>query len=147
MPILKMKTERVILSFIAVLVGILVTGTAFYLYQSTKKPTPPDTKIITLSEEPTQAPVQSVALSIKSPTDEEVVGRKIVSVEGSTEEDATVIIVTPVDQVVLTPTSSGNFSATVNIDDGQNFIEITAISSKGDEITITKTVTFSTEDF
>lgn len=141
-----MKTERVILSFIAVLVGILVTGMAFYFYQSTRKPTPKNTKIITLSE-PTQIPEQKVLLSIKSPTDEEVVGRKIVSVEGATEEDATVIIVTPVDQVVLTPASSGNFSATVNIDDGQNFVEITAISPKGDEITITKTVTFSTEDF
>lgn len=146
MPIPKMKTERVILSFIAVLVGILVTGMAFYFYQSTRKPTPKNTKIITLSE-PTQIPEQKVLLSIKSPTDEEVVGRKIVSVEGATEEDATVIIVTPVDQVVLTPASSGNFSATVNIDDGQNFVEITAISPKGDEITITKTVTFSTEDF
>ena len=146
MPVSKMKTERVILSFIAVLVGILVTGMAFYLYQSTKKPTPPNTKIITLSE-PTPTPAQSVLLSIKSPTDEEVITKKIVSITGTTEKDATVVIVTPVDQEVLTPASSGNFSTTVNIDDGQNFIEITAISASGQETKMTRTVTFSTEDF
>lgn len=141
-----MKTERVILSFIAVLVGILVTGAAFYLYQGTKKSSPQNTKTITLSE-PSPSPSQNVVLTLKSPTDEMVVTKKIISIEGTTEENATVLIVTPVDQKVLTPTSAGNFSTTVNIDDGQNFVEITAISPSGEENKITRTVTFSTEDF
>ena len=146
MPILKMKTERVILSFIAVLVGILVTGTVFYLYQSTKKPTTQNTKTITILE-PAPTPAQNVFLTINTPSDEIVISKKIVSITGTTEKDATVVIVTPVDQVVLTPASSGNFSTTVNIDDGENFVEITAISAKGQETKMTRTVTFSTEDF
>lgn len=147
MPVSKMKTERVILSFIAVLVGILVTGAVFYLYQSTKKSTSRNTKTITISAEPTPTPAQNVLLSIKSPTDEEVISKKIVTVEGTTEKDATVVIVTPVDQEVLTPSSNGDFSTTVNIDDGQNFIEVTAFSPRGEETKMTRTVTFSTEDF
>lgn len=141
-----MKTERVILSFIAVVVGILVTGAVFYLYQGTKKTPSQNTKIITLSQ-PSPTPAQNVVLSIKSPLDEIVVSKKVVSITGTTENDATVVIVTPVDQEVLTPSESGNFSTTVNIDDGQNFIEITAISPKGQETKMTRTVTFSTEDF
>lgn len=146
MPVSKMKTERVILSFIAVLVGILVTGSAFYLYQGTRKSPEQKTKTIIISD-PTPTPSQSVLLTIKSPTDEGVFSKKVISVEGTTEKDATIIIVTPVDQEVLTPAASGNFSTTVNIDDGQNFIEITAISPSGEETKMIRTVTFSSEDF
>ena len=141
-----MKTERVILSFIAVVVGILVTGMAFYLYQGAKKSPSQPVKTITL-ENPTPTPAQNVLLSIKSPNDESVVSKKIISVEGTSEKDATITIVTPVDQEVLTPASNGNFSTTVNIDDGGNFVEITAISANGQETKIVRTVTFSTEDF
>ena len=35
-----MKAERIILSLIAIFVGLLVAGSAFYLYQMTKQITP-----------------------------------------------------------------------------------------------------------
>ncbi len=140
-----MKTEKVILSFIAVLVGILVTGGAFYLYQSTRKPEEPSKKIVITK--PTPTPKPSVFLTLKSPRDESVVSKKVVPVEGTTGKDSVVIIISPLDQEVLSPNAGGDFSTTINIDDGQNLIEITAISKTGEEIKIRRTVTFSTEEF
>lgn len=140
-----MRAEKIVLSFVAVLIGVVVTGVAFYLYQETQKSST-DSKTIVISE-PSPTPAPSVFLTIKSPTDEDVVTKKVVSVEGSTFKDATIVIVTPVDQEVLKPSDNGDFSTTVNIDDGENFIEITAISPNGEQTKTTRTVTFSTEDF
>lgn len=146
MPIRKMRSEKIILSFIAIVVGILVTGGAYYLYQNTKKVPIENSKTIVISK-PSPTPSAGVFLSIKSPSDQSVISKKVVSIQGSTDKEATVVIVTPVDQQVLNPSSSGDFSTTVNIDDDQNFIEIIAISPEGEETRVVRTVTFSTEDF
>jgi hypothetical protein len=141
-----MRTEKVVLSFIAVLVGVLVTGGAFYLYQSAGSKEPEkDNKIVINQPSPTPKP--SIYLNVESPQDESVVTKKVVPIKGSTAKGATIIIITPLDQEVIAPSPNGDFSTTINIDDGQNFIEITAISENGEEARVKRTVTFSTEEF
>ena len=141
-----MSKEKVVLSFIAVVVGILVTGVAFYLYEATKVVPASKIKTIKISS-PTKTPKPSIFLTIKDPEDEKVVGKKVVAVSGETAKDATIVVLSPIDEDVVKPTSSGSFSTTINIDSGENNIEITAISPNGEETRITKTVTFSTEEF
>lgn len=142
-----MKTEKVVLSFIAVLIGIIVTGVAFYLYQSAKSSSGENSaKKIVIAEEPSPTPEYS-QLTIKTPEDGSVFSKKVIKVEGSTEEGSTVIIISPVDQEVLLPSGNGDFSATVDIDDDENIIEITSISPDGTKTTEIRTVTYSTEDF
>lgn len=141
-----MKTERVVLSFIAALIGLLVAGVIFYIYQSTKTVSAPKNQNETAIQQ--QKPAQqNIFLTLSKPTDESVVGSKVVEVTGKTKPDATVIILTSLDEKVVSPSSDGNFSTTVNIDDGENIIEITAIAKTGEEQKITRTVTFSTEQF
>lgn len=141
-----MSKEKIVLSFIAVVLGILVTGVVFYIYQATK--TIPSSKIKTIKiapPAPTSKP--SIYLTIKEPEDEKVVNKKVVTISGTTAKDATIIILSPVDEDVIEPTGTGDFSTTINIDDGQNIIEITAILPNGEEVRTTRTVTFSTEEF
>lgn len=76
-----------------------------------------------------------------------VVSKKVISVEGSAEEDATIVVISPVDQVVLSPSGNGDFKTTIDIDDGENIIEVTSISSNGTQTSIKRTVTYSTEEF
>ena len=143
-----MKKEKVVLSFIAVVLGLLVSGVAFYLYQSTK--TIPDDKIKTISIKPTVTPdlkTSSIFLSIDSPKDESVADKKIINVTGKTIKDAVVVVSTNIDDEVINPASNGNFSTTVNIENGQNQIEVTAIAPNGEEEKVIRTVTFSTESF
>ncbi len=141
-----MSKEKIVLFFIAVVVGILVTGVVFYLYQATKAI--PSSKIKTIkipSPAPTSKP--SIYLTIKEPEDEKVVTKKVVTISGTTVKDATIVVLSSADQDVIKPAGSGDFSTTINIDDGQNIIEITAILPNGEEIKVTRTVTFSTEEF
>lgn len=143
-----MRTEKIVLSFIAIFVGLCVAGVAFYFYQSTKVISPTATKVAVTTSTPTPTPIDpNSLLSIQSPKDEAVVTSKTVTVNGKTDPNATIVISTPVDDQVATPSSNGDFTTTVTIDSGENQIIITAIAPDGQEVNKKLTVTYSTENF
>ncbi len=141
-----MKQERVILSFIMVLIGLLVAGVAFYIYQGTK--TVPVSKTTVSVTTPTPTPIgNSIYLNIDNPADESVTDNKTVTVSGKTTSDATVVVITNSDQKVIQPSGQGDFSTTITIAEGANLIRVTAFSSDGQSVTVQRTITYSTEDF
>lgn len=141
-----MKTEKIIISFIAILIGILFASVAFYFYQATK--TVPQSEIkIAATPTPTSKSKSAVFLAIDSPRDEEVVSKKTINIVGKTTPEAILVISTKNTDEVIKPVSNGNFSTTAVIDNGVNKIEITAINPNGEEAKIIKTVTCSTENF
>lgn len=141
-----MKTEKLVLSFIAILGGLLVAGIVFYLYQTTK--TIPSSKIkpiaITI---PTPTPKPSIFLSLITPNDESVVSNKTLNISGKTAPDATIVIISKNFEQVVSPSLNGDFSATLTLSSGSNVIEITAIASNGEQTKINRTVTYSLEEF
>lgn len=141
-----MKQERVILSFIMVLIGLLVAGTAFYFYQSTKT-IPAANSPVTAQATPTPAPKPAVYLTLSQPTDESVVSNKTLQILGQTDPNATVVIITYSGQKVMQPSSTGAFSTTLTLDNGENLIKILSILPNGETASIQKTVTYSTESF
>lgn len=140
-----MKKERVILSIIAIAVGLLFAGIAFNLYQGTKD-IPSIKKTITIST-PSPAPAEEKLLTVNEPENEKVYTTKVVNISGKTNPNATVVVLTDSDQQVLKPTANGSFSTTVNIGDDQNVLEITTILPNGERKTVRKTVSYSTEEF
>lgn len=141
-----MKKEKIVLSFVAVLFGLLAAGVAFYLYQSTKVVSPPQ-KQQQATTSPSPTPQSSLFLTIDTPTDEEVVDKKTVTITGKTVPEAIVVISTAIGDEVLTPASTGNFTGTITIDHGVNEITARAIVPNGQSVKIVKTFTFSTENF
>lgn len=141
-----MKKEKVILSFIATLIGLAAAGVAFYFYESAKVIPPSAIKKISITT-PSPTPKPSIFLTLDSPKDEEVVSKKTITISGKTIPDAVVFIITQNSQDAITPALNGDFSTTLNIEDGQNLIEIAAISANGEDVKVTRTVTFSTEEF
>lgn len=142
-----MKTEKVIISFIAVIVGIIAAGIAFYFYQSTKTITPPKTTITPVAKTPTPTVDSSFFLTLDVPKDEDVVEKKTITVSGKTIPEATVIISTQVSEEVVTPSRTGNFTTTTTIENGTNLIEVIAIAPDGRDKKEIRTITYSTESF
>jgi len=68
-------------------------------------------------------------------------------VSGKTQSNAVIIVVSDSSEDVITPSANGNFSTTVNLDSGQNILEIISIAPNGESITSKKTVTYSQEEF
>ncbi len=142
-----MKAERFILSFIAILFGLLVAGVAFYLYQMTRTVSP-TSQTTTVTQNPTPTPDTSANfISIDSPVNESVVDKKTISVSGKTVANSTIIVSDGTTDDVVKPTTTGSFSLTQTLDDGTNIIQITVIFPDGTEKKVTRTVTYSTESF
>jgi hypothetical protein len=141
-----MKTERVLLAVLAVVIGLLVAGVVFFLYENSRKTPKPEIKTVA-SPNPSPTPKPSVFLTVEEPTDEEVISKKIISISGKTSKDAIVTVLTNNDEQVLTPTKNGDFSTTTTIEDGHNLIEITAIAQNGESTSILRVVTYTTEEF
>lgn len=143
-----MKAEKVILSFVAVFVGLIAAGIAFYLYQMTKTVPVPKTPTVNATVTPsTLSSENDKLLSVDSPKDEEVFSKKLITITGKTLSGATLIVSTETGDQVVTPAKNGNFSLTQSIPDGTSIMTITAVFPNGEEKKITRTVTFSTESF
>ena len=144
-----MKAEKVILSFVAVFVGLIAAGVAFYLYQTTRAIPSDKAQPMAMKQQlpPSPTPIDTNLLTIESPKDEEVFDKKLITITGKTVQDATITVSTQDNDQVVKPAANGNFSLTQTIPDGTSMITITAVFPNGDEKTVKKTVTFSTENF
>lgn len=141
-----MKQEKVILSFIAVLIGLVVAGVVFYIYQSTKTVSTTQSQRL---ENPTPTPNQksSLFLQIYEPKDEQIADRKTVTISGKTNPGATVAILTTTGEEIIQPSREGNFNTTIQIDDGINYIKIQAFLPTGETETVQRIIAYTTEDF
>lgn len=143
-----MKAEKVILSFVAVFVGLIAAGVAFYLYQTTKiipnQSKPASSKVAVVP-----APTSSSGniFTVDSPQNEQVFDKKLVTIKGTTVKGATVIVSTDDADQVVQPTDNGVFTLTQSIPDGTSVMEISVIFPDGTEKKIDRTVTFSTASF
>lgn len=144
-----MKAEKVILSFVAVFVGLIAAGVAFYLYQSTKVIPTDQTKpsATAVNIQPTKAPVATDVFTVDSPTDEQVFGQKLITIKGTSVKGATITVSTDDSDQVVQPADNGDYTLTQTIPDGTSVVEFTAIFPDGTEKTIERTVTFSTANF
>jgi len=146
-----MKAEKVILSFVAVFVGLVAAGIAFYLYQSTK--VVPNDQTQPVATQITKAPAVGGAttnndvFTIDEPSDQQVFDKKLITIKGTAVKGATITISTDDGDQVVQPADNGDFTLTQTIPDGTSLIEFTTIFPDGTEKTIDRTVTFSTANF
>ncbi len=143
-----MKIEKIILSFFAVLVGLIAAGVAFYFYQMTKVLPPDKTQTsLTPTNHPSPTPNNGNLLIIDSPKNEAVSDKKTLSIAGKTAPNATIIVSSEDDDQVVKPAGNGNFSVTETLPDGTTFLQIKAIFADGTEKTMMQTITYSTASF
>jgi|SRR5579885_1329926 len=144
-----MKIEKIVLSFFAVLVGLIAAGVAFYFYQMTKVLPAQKTQlsVLTPTKQPSPTPNNGNILTIDSPKNEAVSDKKTLAVAGKTSPNATLIVSTEDDDQVVKPAGNGDFSVTTTIPDGTSILQIKAIFADGTEKTVTQTITYSTADF
>ena len=144
-----MKAEKLILSLVAIMVGLIAAGIAFYLYQMTK--TLPPSKNQTLSVKPqitrTPSPNNENFLTVENPKDEEVFDKKTITISGKTTPKSNIIVSSENNDQVVTTSKTGEFTLTESIENGTNIIQITAIFPNGEEKKVTRMVTYSTENF
>jgi len=138
--------ERIVIVFIAVALGLLITTIGFFVYQQAKSI--PQNLVRTLSKTPTQNnPKDTIYLTVDEPQNESLSSKRSIQVKGSTNPDNVIVVSTNIEDVVATPSSGGNFAVTITIDTGANKLFTRAIAPDGKTKEDLRTITFSTEEF
>ncbi|HVZ66697.1 MAG TPA: hypothetical protein VG917_00375 [Patescibacteria group bacterium] len=139
--------ERIIIVFIAIAIGLLITTLIYFLYQQTKSIPNRTSKIVLNDNPPTPTPKSSQYLTVDQPNDESISNKRSIQVKGKTNPNSMVIVSTNQEDISAESTSDGNFSVSITIDAGSNKIIVRSISKDGVEAQATRVVTYSTEDF
>lgn len=139
--------ERMIIIFVAIVAGLLITGVGFVIYQSTIKvndtPASANTAV-------TITPTQNeggLFIRVSEPFHESLTNKRTLVVKGTTNPENIIVVSTNLEDVQGKPSSEGNFSVTIDIDAGANSIVTRAISPDGQSVEDIRTVTYSTEEF
>lgn len=145
--------ERLIIVFVAVIIGLVLTTVGYLVYQSFQEQTPP-TDITPQQATTETAPVTSPTPNINEfhviitePKPEAITDKRTVLVKGSTNPGNTVIISTNQDDVVAEPKEDGTFSTTVTINAGTNILIARAMDAQGNTTEDTRVITFVAEEF
>ena len=143
-----MKAERIILSFVAVLIGLGVAGGAYYIYQHYIKTQPQKVQTVTVNTPPSPTPGNSGDyITVDQPGDESVQSSRAIVVSGKATKNSTIILSTPSTDQSGIASADGSYSLSTTLDDDTNLIYVTAIFPDGTEQRVAKTVTYSTESF
>ncbi len=143
--------ERLIIVFVAVVIGLVLTTVGYLVYQSTQMPpepgetTQPTTQSATT---PTPAPdTNSFHVIITEPKPEAITDKRTITVKGTTNPGNTVVISTNQADVIAQPKEDGSFSTTVTINAGTNILIARAIDTHGNTTEDRRVITFVAEEF
>lgn len=139
-----MTKERIILALIAIATGAIITSSIFYFYQQ-KRTTTDSSSPSTAQLTPSQN--GKVLLELESPQHESVTDAKTTQIKGKTQANAIVVIATTSEDFVLTAAADGVFSKTIDLEEDENIITITAYPENGTTETKEIIVSYTTEEF
>lgn len=137
----------------ALLIGLGLTGTLYYLKQNQKPSAEMTTSDLSSPPasadqnplSPTPAPSDDdLQLAIISPQNNDIINTAAVTLKGTATPDSTLVITIPKKNYSLVADSKGNFSQNIDLDSGYNIIEITAVTPNHQETHLTYYLTYST---
>lgn len=138
----RMRKEVILAILLGSLLGLAI---AFGVWRANLALSPQLPKTTTSSPAPNKGEEVISNLIVTQPEDNELVKTEKITVAGKTTPKLTVVITTPVDEVVVEADQSGNFSADVKLESGANTILVTTVDEGGQTQEQELTVTYSTE--
>lgn len=140
--------EKILIIFVASILGLLITTIAFYIYQTTKSTTA-DKKLENpiVKQENTPSPQSAGSLIIDEPKEDSVTDKRTVQIKGRAQPGSTIVVSSNTEDIAGQTADSGAFSFSIDIEAGVNKIITRAIQPDGSEIQDLRIVTFSTEEF
>lgn len=137
--------ERIIIIILAVVSGLVITTIVFFIYQNFIDNSNSSSKRAT--SQITPQPTERLLLDISEPLDGSLTDIRTLSIKGVTNPENVVVISSNQEDNSGKPSKDGNFSITITIDTGANFLVIRSIAPDGNEIQKELVVTYTTEEF
>lgn len=122
-----MDKEKIITIIIGLVVGIVIAGGYFAAIKFLPKFSQNNQKVtFTPPQTPTASP--SATLTVSQPENQISVNQSPTTVSGKTTPGTRIIIFANVDEKIASADASGNFSADIKLEDGENEISINSLN-------------------
>jgi hypothetical protein len=133
--------------FFTILVGLLVGLVVVFGIYRTKNFFSPKDQGTKLEASPSPQPSAETLgnLIIHTPEDESIQDKEEVTIAGSTNVDAFVVIFVGEEEFITTADESGNFSISTQLETGSNIITINSLDEDGIVVTEERTVIYTTQ--
>lgn len=127
-----MLREKVVTIIIGLVVGAMLAGAYFFgptLVAKTKTETSQTspTPVAQISKTPTPSPKKTLTLT--SPEDNSSTTKADLKVSGSGTPNAKIVVFANSDQKQITSNSSGKFETTIKLEEGENEVTVTDLTS------------------
>jgi len=141
-----MKKEVFLAISIGVVFGLLITFGLYTARKSIKEAGQIVSFLVENKNGSTSPPAITSSLSLLSPIDQSISKEGKTSIVGSTAPLAWIIILTETGEKMIQADEKGSFSTEVFLVSGENEIEVKSMSDKGEIISKTITVVYSTAE-
>lgn len=142
--------EKIVIIFIALAIGLFLTTSAFYFYNTAKQHSKPKEIVQNTPQQknPDEKNTDSKTfLLINEPKNESITDKRTIEVKGESRPGNTILVSSNIEDVISLCDTIGNFSAKIEIDSGANIITTRTISQDGEESIDIRIVTYSQEEF
>ncbi len=133
-----MDKEKIITIVIGLAVGIGVAGGYFAAIKFLPRFSG-NTPKLTYTP-PSSTPTATEALTITSPDDNSSTSESPITVKGAAKPGTPIVLYAPADEKIASADASGNFSADIKLEDGQNEITVTTLSDTGIAESVKRTI-------
>jgi hypothetical protein len=136
-----MKKEIIIAILIGLFLGLFIT---YGVYQARTSISPDSKKSQnSLSTNSLDENGFSGELVLNSPADESITTEDSVTVSGTTLPESFVVVLVGNTETITSSDGSGNFSVSVDLEQGANIITVTVLDENGRSISVIRTITVS----
>lgn len=131
---------RILFLFLTFLLTVLAGILIFYYFTSDNLVAPDSVSITPVTKEPV-----SLTLSLSSPDDNFLTFDQDLLIQGKTSSSAVIILSSNNKDYVLEPSSKGNFSLTLKLENGVNQLLVKVFDNQGNSKSEERTVYYSSE--
>ncbi|MBI3384714.1 hypothetical protein HY030_00800 [Candidatus Gottesmanbacteria bacterium] len=143
----KTTMETVIALVLGVILGVLAASSFWFLKNHKFTLSLPTNKVINIKTTTTPTPLKEklFSLEISSPSDLSIVNTATPNLSGKSSPNTLIIISLTNGDEVLRTDAEGNFQKLINLNEGLNYISVTAISAIGQTEQVNLAVVYETK--
>jgi len=140
-----MKKEVFLAIILGFGIGLIITFGIYTAQKAVQQKTTPQSQDLSPSPTP-DIDISTQSLHITAPENESISTEDTTTITGTTSPTAQVAILTDADQYLTIADDQGNFSQTIDLTPGANFISITTIDADGNQVDQNLIITYTTVD-
>lgn len=139
-----MKKEMIISILVGLVFGLIIVYGVYTAQTSLAEPAPTQAPLVATPENKAELETES-QLAVHSPEDELITDQTSLTVAGSTQKDAYVVVFINDQAQIVENDETGHFSVEVELETGSNIIQVFAVDREGQSLMEERTVVYTTQ--